>query len=148
MSLSPAFKNLKNPILRKTVGKLATLEKVAQMGDKDVVTFINELRRKVGQPELTVPQNGKTVYIDGDPDWINGKPAHEIDGQAMLDQGEHPLGLINQLMHSLPSGQFILLKTHFKPLPLIDEMLKQNYRVHSRTDSENANLHLTFIGKE
>ena len=44
MSLAPPFKNLKNPILRKTVGKLATLEKVATIGGLDVGDFMNEIR--------------------------------------------------------------------------------------------------------
>ncbi len=50
---APAFKNLKNPILRRTVGQLATVEKVAQIGNLDVFTFVNLLRRETGQAEFT-----------------------------------------------------------------------------------------------
>ena len=52
VTIAPPFKNLKNPVLRKTVAKLATLEKVARIGNLDTVTFVNRLRHEVGQPEL------------------------------------------------------------------------------------------------
>ena len=32
VNIAPPFQNLKNPVLRRTVGKIATLEKVAQVG--------------------------------------------------------------------------------------------------------------------
>jgi hypothetical protein len=55
---SPRFEKLKNPMLRRTLGRMANLEKAAQMGGLDVdqlVTGINEeIRRHGGQP--AVPQ--------------------------------------------------------------------------------------------
>jgi len=36
VKIAPPFKNLKNPVLRRTVGRIATLEKVAQIGGMDV----------------------------------------------------------------------------------------------------------------
>ena len=42
ITLSPKFKNLTNPVLRKTVGKIATLEKAAAIGGLDA----DELDRK------------------------------------------------------------------------------------------------------
>ena len=52
IKIAPPFQNLKNPVLRRTVGKLATLEKVAQIGGLDVNQLVNTLRRAVGQGEL------------------------------------------------------------------------------------------------
>ena len=43
VNIAPPFKNLKNPVLRRTVGKLATLEKVAQIGGMDVNRLVNTL---------------------------------------------------------------------------------------------------------
>ncbi len=49
LELSPAFKKLKNPVLRKTVGKVATLQQAASLGNIPVTEVINTLRTEVGQ---------------------------------------------------------------------------------------------------
>ena len=41
VEIAPPFKNLRNPILRRTVGQLATIEQVAQIGNIDVVDLVN-----------------------------------------------------------------------------------------------------------
>lgn len=148
VGIAPPFAKLKNPVLRRTVGKLATLEKVAMMGDLDVNQFLNTLRREVGQPEARQETKIEIERREGDPEWVKGQPADIIDGTEMLNRGEHPLNHINEVMRSLGSGQFILLKTNFPPLPLFEAMEKQNYTVHSTTDAQDANQHFTYIGKK
>ncbi|MBD3226004.1 MAG: DUF1858 domain-containing protein [Caldithrix sp.] len=148
MSLAPPFKNLKNPVLRKTVGKLATLEKAARIGEIDVTEFVNTLRREIGEPEMSnVQEEPSITWQKGEPEWIKGQPFDIIDGIVMLSQGEHPLGKINQLMQSADAGQFVLLKTNFQPIPLIEEMQKQNYEVFHKIDPQNQEQHFTFIKK-
>jgi hypothetical protein len=41
----PAFKKLKNPVLRKTVAKIATLQQAASIGNVQVSDLINHLRK-------------------------------------------------------------------------------------------------------
>jgi hypothetical protein len=50
-------------------------------------------------------------------------------------------------MKEATPGEFVPLNTNFKPIPLIDEMQKQNYEVYSRQLRENADQHQTFIKK-
>ena len=147
IGIAPPFKNLKNPILRKTVAKIATIEKVAQIGNLDVTDFVNQLRKEVGQSLLDDNSEFDVNWQQGEPEWIKGIPELVIDGTEMLSQGVHPLQKVNQSMKSYEKGQFLLLKTNFKPIPLIDEMNKQNYEVFSKTDSENADQHFTFVRK-
>ena len=53
VNLSPKFKGLKNPIMRKTIGKVATLGKVAGIGGLDLNEFLaaltTEIDRRTGQ---------------------------------------------------------------------------------------------------
>ena len=49
MEMSPAFEKLKNPILRKTVARVATLQQVAVVGGLNVNEIVNRLRKEVGQ---------------------------------------------------------------------------------------------------
>jgi DUF438 domain-containing protein len=52
VTLSPKFKNLKNPLMRKTIGKVATLDKVAAMGGidpEDLLAAVSaEIKRQIG----------------------------------------------------------------------------------------------------
>jgi len=145
VEMAPPFKNLKNPILRKTVGKLATLEKVAKIGGIDVGVFINDLREEIGLDLMDDPIEDEPGVIPSDaPSWINGDPKHIIDGTAMLDAGEHPLNHINKLMRDIEIGDFVLLKTNFAPLPMHDAMKQQNYVVHYAVNGES---HQSFFGK-
>jgi hypothetical protein len=147
MGLAPPFRNLKNPVLRRTVGKLATIEKIARIGELDTLHLVNVLRSEVGQEHLTQTGEEEIKREAGDPEWITGSPAHIIDGTAMLSKGEHPLQAVNRTMSEIAAGQCVLLKTNFKPIPLIDEMTKQSYQVHSKPDGGNPDSHLTFIRK-
>ena len=51
MAMSPAFEKLKNPILRKTVAKVATLQQVAVVGGVNIDEMIRVLRRSAGQDD-------------------------------------------------------------------------------------------------
>jgi hypothetical protein len=76
IDIAPPFKNLKNPVLRRTVGQLVTLGQVAQIGNIDVTELVNTLRRAVGQPELRADADAQIsipAKSADDPDWIVGE---------------------------------------------------------------------------
>jgi len=147
---APAFKNLSNPLLRRTLGKLATLEKVAQVGGVDVVEFINSLRRSVGQADLSAgpaeSSAGLPSSAGSDPEWIVGKPQFTLDGTEMLKRGEVPLKRVNELLSQLTPGRHILLVSNFEPTPILDALQKQHRRIYHTIHPEDQNQHLTYIG--
>jgi len=49
ITLSPKFKNLKNPVVRKTMGKVATLKKAATIGGLKVEDLISRLSAEIGK---------------------------------------------------------------------------------------------------
>jgi hypothetical protein len=49
MSMSPAFEKLKNPVLRKTVARVATLQQVSVVGRVNIEEMIRRLRKEAGQ---------------------------------------------------------------------------------------------------
>jgi len=150
MNIAPPFKSLKNPVLRQTVGKLATLEKVAQVGGMDPDRLVNTLRRAVGQAELS-PEHAARLVLDlqrkeQDPEWVSGEPEFIVNGTELLQQGEVPLGRVNELLGQLAPGRFLLLVTNFEPSPILEAMRKQERRVFHKTSGANQEQHLTFIG--
>lgn len=149
IGLAPPFKNLRNPILRRTVAQMATLEMVAKIGGLDVVDLVNTLRRAAGQGEIAGGEALRTESMSGttvtDPDWTRGEPAHYVDGIEMLRRGDVPLNHINDLLRELRDGAFILLVTDFEPTPLLEAMRKQRCTVHHKVHPEHAGHHLTYI---
>lgn len=47
--MAPAFAKLRNPILRKTVAKVATVEQAARIGGMDLREMVSRLRAAAGQ---------------------------------------------------------------------------------------------------
>ena len=149
VSIAPPFQNLKNPVLRRTVGKIATLEKVAQIGGMDVNKLVNTLRRAVGQDELGAETAANFVVeipkAADDPEWIAGEPQFIVNGTELLQRGEVPLSKVNELLGQLEGDGYILLVTNFEPTPILDAMQKQGRRVFHKTNPEETSQSLTFI---
>lgn len=149
IAVAPPFKNLRNPILRRTVAQLATLEQVAQVGQVDVGDLIGILCRAAGLAEL--PTAPRKAFVPpprsaDDPEWIEGAPAHVVDGVALLSDGIVPVQRVNELLGALPAGAFILLITDFKPAPIIEAMEKARRKMYYKAPAGAENLHLTYIG--
>jgi len=148
VNIAPPFKNLRNPVLRRTVGQLATVEKVAQIGNVDVDEFVNTLRRAAGLPELSAaaPVEISVPAADAaDPDWLTGEPQFILNGTAMLQEGEVPVQKVNELLPQLAPGRHLLLVTDFEPSPIIDTMVKARRRVYHKLHPNDAAQHLTYI---
>ncbi|MGB7414237.1 MAG: DUF1858 domain-containing protein [Thermosynechococcaceae cyanobacterium] len=52
ISMNPQFKKLRNPLLRNSIGKIATLNQAAAVAGIPPLKFVNHLREAVGQPSL------------------------------------------------------------------------------------------------
>jgi hypothetical protein len=82
IGLNPEFKMLDNPFMRKTVGRIASLGKVAMIGGMDVKKLIDDLGAEIGK------KSGDTVtvsYGDGGPDEQDAK----IDTLKGIIRGLH-----------------------------------------------------------
>lgn len=149
INIAPPFQNLKNPVLRRTVGKIATLEKVAQIGGMDVSKLVNTLRRAVGQEELGAESVANVVIeiprVADDPEWIGGEPQFTVNGTGMLRRGEVPIGRVNELLGQLEAGSYILLVTNFEPVPIFEAMHKQSRKVFHKNHPDDPSQWLTFI---
>jgi DUF438 domain-containing protein len=68
VSLSPKFENLKNPLIRKTMGKVATLKQAADIGGLDVDGLVSQLtaaiERHSGSAAVSAPSSDPKVATD------------------------------------------------------------------------------------
>jgi hypothetical protein len=120
IGIVPAFKKLKNPILRKTVAKVATLQQAATIGNIKTEELINMLRKEVGQENIT--EDAGTQYNYVTPAWFSeDKISKRFDVSEMLAAGEQPVSQVIADLNQLGKGKIYLLVAPFLTAPLIDK---------------------------
>jgi hypothetical protein len=120
IEIAPAFKKLKNPVLRKTVAKIATLQQAASIGGIKTEELINRLRKEVGQENITSDAGVQYNYVK--PIWFSEeKIAKRFNASEMLAAGEHPVNQVIADLNHLETGKIYLLIAPFLTAPLIDK---------------------------
>jgi uncharacterized protein (DUF2249 family) len=117
----PEFEKIRNPVLRRTVGKIASLQQAANIGGVNVAELVNHLRCAVGQHEgdLDLEEN---VYQLDTPVWFEAaRISTWLDARPMLEQGEHPVAQVLADLMKLKEGEIYELTVPFLPAPLIDK---------------------------
>jgi hypothetical protein len=127
----PAFGKLRNPILRRTVARVATLKQAAEVAGVDVGELVAALRRVAGMEPDDDASAPSTAAAEGPPPaWIaQGDVVSRIDADQWLERGEHPLAEVQRLARALAGAQRIEIVASFKPVPLIDTLAAQGLRV-------------------
>lgn len=134
---APAFKKLKNPVLRKTVAKIATLQQAASIGNVKVEELINRLRKEVGQDILEKTEDA--TYNMNRPGWFDEqKVKAELNVSEMLAAGEQPVSQVVADLKNLPSGEIYKIKAPFVPAPVIDKAtsLEYGHWVNKKSEEE------------
>jgi hypothetical protein len=149
ISWVPAFARLRNPILRKTVAKVATLEQAARIGGVSVRDLVRKLREATGQPGLEIldAPGGSADAFAETPAWLKeGLVRFTIDADSMLEHGEHPIGKVRQSVAALAQGEIVRLTSSFRPEPLIDTMRRGGLAVYA-TESPPGR-HVTYFSRQ
>jgi uncharacterized protein (DUF2249 family) len=141
---SPHFAKLRNPILRRTVGKVATLQAAAVTGGVDVSQLVRVLREAAGQDTNDIAATSAPAAVGPRPSWVETTPiAAELDVDRLLNTGEHPLQRIVAALREAGAGKAVRLTSTFRPEPLIEKLTADGYRVHADAVGDGW---VTFIG--
>jgi hypothetical protein len=133
---APAFKALKNPVLRRTVARVATLEKAAQVGGIPVRDLVAALRQAAGLEAGEMGAGGEETPgmvalapQDPPPPWVReGAVRVTIDAEAMLAAGEVPLPRVQRALQEIEAGQLIKILSRFHPAPLVEAVERGGHR--------------------
>ena len=143
IQINPKFKKLNNPVLRRTVARLAGVKQAAIVGGMDPVDLLNRLRVAVGQEPVEMHLEPKQ---DADaPDWIQNETKVTIDANALLDAEKNPLAEVRKALKEIDKGKLVSIVSDFRPEPLIDEFQKAGHEVYSQEIDEGH--FLTFVKK-
>jgi hypothetical protein len=139
MKLSPAYAKLRNPLLRKTVARVATLQQVAAIGEVPIGALINTLRKELGIEEQWSTGSSAIEASHSVPDWFaQTKIAALLDAAPILEAGEHPLNRVMSDLQKLAPGEIYELITPFVPAPLLDAVEKKGFEVWSQKQSDGT----------
>ena len=140
----PSFKKLKNPVLKKTVASVSTLQQMASMGSVKVEDLINRMRKKVGQNNITIEKN--MGYVMEKPIWFNEeKVVTEFDVREILAAGEHPVNQVISEVAKINSGDIYKVIAPFLPAPMIDKITALGFKHWIVNESDN--LYTIFFYK-
>ncbi len=129
---APAFRKLKNPVLRRTVAKVATLEQAARVGGVSVRDLVLKLREATGAAgDADELEEEAVEEAGGEPAWLDrGRIRETIEADPMLERGVHPLGAVKQAVVRLEPGEIVALTSGFRPEPLIEAMRRSGLAVY------------------
>jgi hypothetical protein len=145
--MSPSFKKLRNQVLRKTVGKVATLRQVAKVGDIPLADLVNALRREAGLPEVDMINGDAAGSISDNPEWSDAaRIVKRFDARSMIEAGQQPMGTVLKQLNELKEGEIYELTTPFVPAPLIDMVKDKGYAVWTKKGEEECVL--TYISRK
>jgi hypothetical protein len=140
---APAFEKLKNPVLRKTVARIATLQQAASIGNVKVEDLINRLRKEIGQDLYT--SDMINTYNTEKPAWFKEELiAQELDAKKMLAVGEHPVNQVMADLKNMESGKIYKLIAPFLPAPLIDKATSMDAK-HWVEKISDSDFNIYFI---
>jgi len=137
IGMAPPFKKLKNPILRKTVAKVATIENISSVGGIPLDVLIGRLREAVGLPQSREHYSDQD-YFGEPPEWFSAdKIVFAVDEKKVNAKEGKSLVAIMLEAKSVNSGDIIELSTSFLPAPGIDIMKSKGYSAWSQREADD-----------
>ena len=144
IQMAPPFKKLKNPILRKSVAKVATLKQAAIAGRLDLSSMINQLREAIGQAPLGAMEAiSEEHYLGTAPGWFDQSCVASSIDDRVGDSDEMAINRILRALRDLDARQVVELTTTFLPAPGIDAA--RNKGLLTWTVREEEELHKTYF---
>ncbi|HAJ76006.1 MAG TPA: hypothetical protein DCM64_06080 [Gammaproteobacteria bacterium] len=130
IGIAPPFKKLRNPILRKSVAKVATLKHAATVGGVPLNKLIAELKVVVGQAEgIENYDDDYEDYFVEEPGWFSTNRIElTIDESSDNYKDKMTIAYVMEGLRTISEGGIVELQTDFVPAPGIELMHAKGYQ--------------------
>ena len=126
VSISPKFRKLRNPVVRKLLAKRATISMAAGIAGVPIESFFEKLKplgfenenSKLHPLQETISANHRTFRED---------EISNLDVRGILEEDRDPLPQIMKKLRSLPAGKALRIINSFEPTPLMKLLKGQGY---------------------
>jgi hypothetical protein len=146
ISMSPAFVKLRNPMLRRSVARVATLAHAAAVGRLDTGEMVNQLRAAVGHaPQVDVEDGGVdgVDYFGPQPDWFDADAVVVVLRDDDLDPDVMPINPLLRAARDLGESDIVELVTAHLPAPSIDILRRKGYQTWTVDDGDRIHTYVT-----
>ena len=135
IKMAPPFKKLKNPLLRRGIGTVASLKHVASVGNIPINELIIKINEALGNPTSETSYTLDEYYTP-QPSWFSdGKVVVTIVEEELEDKNNMTLVEVSKRARDVKEGEILELVTDFLPAVGIDVMRKKGYESWSiKTD--------------
>lgn len=143
--ISPAFAKLKNPVLRRTIARVTTIQQAAAIAGIEAGEVVSKLRRAAGLSDsVDEPQNpgfadstddksGK--YTGEQPEWfIRERVTVKFDAGKRLESGDVPMSEILKLSNALSNNEIFEFSSPFLPTPVLDLLSGKGFLIWSKRE--------------
>jgi TusA-related sulfurtransferase len=135
IEIAPQFKALKNPVLRRTVANVATLEQAARVAGLTTSDLVRSLRHALGVVGGEGEGGPDSASEDAEvPGWVQLDAETAIDAGTLLDAGETPIGVVSKALAEMAIGDVLVVGAPFQPAPLIDALRRRGHEVVALSD--------------
>lgn len=132
IAMAPPFKKLKNPFLRNSIGRVATIKHISAVSGIPLNDLINKIRAAIGQKPSTEAYEDENYFIK-QPDWFSDdKVSLSINEEKLENKNQMTVVTMLQKANNVKPGEIIELITTFLPAPGIDIMKSKGYSAWSK----------------
>jgi uncharacterized protein (DUF2249 family) len=131
IEISPVFGKLRNPVLRRTMARLVTVEQAARIGGVDAAMVVRRLNEALGihdSEESVVP--AAPPHAEAVPEFLRAYPAErlvDVDVRDDLRAGREPFRRIMDAARATPVGHVLRVRATFEPAPLYAVFAKRGW---------------------
>ncbi len=148
VALSPDFKKLRNPILRKLMAGRVSITMASKMGGcvpEDFFRVLAPLGFEIDRTSVVQEKNKENKPIPEYLKSISPKQIINFDVRSILAEGTDPLKQIQQKVKELKPEEVLLITNTFEPVPLIKLLEKQGFE--SYVKHVNSDIIETYFYK-
>ena len=124
VAFNPVFRKLRNPILRRTMAKLASFADAARVAGVPLEALLdvaNGASPSAQSPAAPTGAIASPTPVDAKPDWVvalDPAAAARLDVRPLLSSGEDPFAKIMGVVAKLAPNAVLVLDAPFDPVPL------------------------------
>jgi uncharacterized protein (DUF2249 family)/TusA-related sulfurtransferase len=132
---SPAFERLRNPVMRKLMARLVTVEQAARVASVDPEALVARLNQALAGGAVSAPEPAmKSRATSPRPAWLENpgaRPVVELDVRDDLRAGREPFHAVMRAVRSLPADGIFALRAIFEPVPLYKVLAAMGFAHHT-----------------
>jgi hypothetical protein len=146
IAAAPAFSKLKNPVLRRTIARVTSLKRAAEVAGISTKDLVIQLRRAagLGPVEADLADDPESGLQDGPALWVDpGRVQWTVDADSLLATDQQPISEVMQKASDLSGDELGLIRSSFRPAPLIEMLETQGFRTAVVCSDDSF---ATFVG--